>query len=96
MLKTLYDQARVFTLSMAHSVCCNTQVTTCDLTTHATSTDSVRPMASPRHTFGAATALGRVYAIGHGRLGDEANTVEFFDPGMFQSKHSIHSMRPHS
>ena len=57
------------------------QVTTCDLATHTTSTDCIRSMATPRHTFGAATAACRVYAIGHGRLGDEADTVEFFDPG---------------
>ena len=56
-------------------------VLTCDLTTHLTSSDVVKPMATPRHTFGAATAAGRVYAVGHGRLGDEADTVEFFDPG---------------
>ena len=38
-------------------------------------------MATPRHTFCAATAAGRIYVVGHGRLGDEQETVEFFDPG---------------
>jgi hypothetical protein len=59
------------------------QVTTCDLSTHETSVDGIKQMATPRHTFGAATAAGRVYAVGHGRLVDEDNTVEFFDPGNF-------------
>jgi hypothetical protein len=58
-----------------------TGVYTCDLSTHLVSEDSVRPMSTPRHTFGAATVSSRVYAVGHGRLGDESETVEFFDPG---------------
>lgn len=62
-------------------LCVLLQVYTCDLSSHAISTDEVRPMATPRHTFGAATAAGRVYVVGHGRLADEQETTEFFDPG---------------
>ncbi len=58
-----------------------TGVYSCDLATHTISSDDVRPMATPRHTFCAATAAGRIYVVGHGRLGDEQETVEFFDPG---------------
>ncbi|GAX76385.1 hypothetical protein CEUSTIGMA_g3831.t1 [Chlamydomonas eustigma] len=56
-------------------------VTTCELSTHTVCSDGVKHMATPRHTFSAVTAAGRLFAVGHGRLGDEAETVEFFDQG---------------